>query len=87
MRRAEIWIGVFLLLGLVATARANGGDGAESAFQSTCAACHNEAKALELAKKYASPEELDAYLATHFATDPESRGKIIEYLQAKAGAQ
>jgi len=87
MRRAQYWIGVFLSLGLAATAQANGGGEGASAFQATCGGCHNEAKALELAGKYASPEELDAYLATHFAKDAESRAKIIEYLRTQAAAQ
>jgi cytochrome c553 len=87
MRRAHYWIGVFLLLGLAAAAQANGDAEGASAFQATCGGCHNEAKALELANRYASPEELDAYLATHFAKDAESRGKIIEYLRTRAAAQ
>lgn len=86
MRRAKSWsrarLVVALLVGAWAVtldARAGDDDGA-SLFQSSCAGCHDRAQALERVDKYPSREELDAYLSTHFAQNPEIRGPIIDYL-------
>jgi cytochrome c553 len=86
MRRPGAWIGACLLAGVAAAAGANGGDDEAAAFQASCAGCHDAAKARELAGKYGSPEELDAYLTTHFTKDAESRRRIIAFLRARADA-
>lgn len=53
----------------------------EAAYATACASCHaNAARIAARSASSRSPEELDVFLATHYAEDAQERADIVAYM-------
>lgn len=52
----------------------------EAAYATACASCHANAARIAARSASRSPEELDAFLATHYAEDAQERADIVAYM-------
>ncbi|TVR09091.1 MAG: hypothetical protein EA385_08315 [Salinarimonadaceae bacterium] len=52
----------------------------QAAYATACASCHANAARIAARSASRSPEELDAFLTTHYAEDEQDRADIIAYM-------